>query len=59
MSSINLDHVKALITLKPLLKRRSTLATSASNWLCPVELLFSVMVPSIFTGFSNWLKESC
>src|SRR3954447_8992437 len=47
VSSNNLDHVKELMTAKPLLNRCSTFASMASYWFLPHGLRFCVMPPRI------------
>src|SRR5438105_632399 len=59
VSSKSLDQVKAVITLKPLLNRRSTFASKASYWFLPQALSLRFWSPRILIGRINWLRATC
>src|ERR1700737_3131748 len=50
VSSVSLEKVYAVMMLKPLLKRRSSLVSSPSYWFLPQGFDFSVMPPRILIG---------
>src|SRR5262245_44166084 len=59
VSSKSLDQVKAVITLKPPLNRRSTFARIAPYGFLPQALSLRFWSPRILMGRINWLKATC